>query len=92
MVQTTAYAYASGEIGFANPAELGVPKGALLIARGPQAEVTSTVTGLARRAYDNETLLVPGVPEAQNEGAGYAAFKVFFDRVQIALSKQGITL
>lgn len=79
-MQIRAYAFGSGEIGFTTGC---VPAGALIIARGEETVVREVVTGLARRAYDNETLLVPGVPEAVDETAGYEAFKRFFDRVHL---------
>jgi hypothetical protein len=85
-MQIRAYAFGSGEIGFTSGC---VPAGALIIAKGEDKIVRETVSGLARRAYDNETLLVPGVPEAQDEGAGYEAFKRFHGHVQNALGKVG---
>jgi hypothetical protein len=82
-----AYAFASGQIGFTNSA---LPKGALLLAYGPEEIVRSTVRGNARLAYDNETLLVPGCTEAEIQAQAYEAFTKFFDRVQSQLGKHGM--
>ena len=82
-----AYAFAGGQIGFTDSA---IPSGALILAHGPEDVVRSTISGLARLAYDNETLLVPGCPEAETQGESYAAFSRFFDRVQLHLGKHGI--
>ncbi len=86
-MKTIAYAFASGHIGFT---ESAVPNGALLLASGPKDVVEPTVRGMARLAYDNETLLVPGCPEAETRDAAFAAFTTFFERVQLALGKHGI--
>lgn len=66
--------------------------GALLVAIGPADIVGPTVKGMARLAYDNETYLVPGCPEAQNEDEAYKAFSKWFDWVQSALNKKGVHL
>jgi hypothetical protein len=66
-----AYCYASGQIGFG--AE--IPDGAMPVCHGPAPLVRAEVSVTARLAHDGETLLVPGVPEAesQNEGLGALA-------------------
>lgn len=87
MNKIRAYAFASGEIGFTGNA---LPNGALLLAYGPVDIVRDTVEGNARRAYDNETLLVPGCPEAETQTAALEAFTKFFERVQLQLGKYGI--
>jgi hypothetical protein len=73
-----AYAFRSGHIGFGT----SVPDGALFIANGPAKQVGQIVRGNARLAYDNETWLVPGCPEAQNDEEAYKAFVAFFDRIR----------
>jgi hypothetical protein len=87
MSNIRAYAFASGHIGFTDSA---LPNGALLLAYGPEDVVRSTVEGNARRAYDNETLLVPGCPETETQTAALEAFAKFFERVQLKLGKHGI--
>jgi hypothetical protein len=71
-----AYSYRSGEIGFTTGP---IPAGTLFLAQGANLDF---IKGLARRAYDNETYLVPGVPEAADDDAALEAYSVFFDRVQ----------
>lgn len=67
-----AYCYRSGEIEFGDT----VPKGAISVLEGDEALVRERVSARARLAYDNKTLLVPGVPEANNEKeARYALFR-----------------
>lgn len=58
-----AYCFASGHIRFGQ----AVPAGAIEIARGRAGELREQITATARLAYDNETLLVPGVPEASDD-------------------------
>lgn len=58
-----AYCYASGQIEFAPK----IPEGALPIASGPDKTLREWICGVARHDYDGETLLVPGIPEAQDD-------------------------
>ncbi len=76
MTDLQAYCFASGEIGF-GPA---VPDGALPIAYGPAADIDRAIAGTARLAYDNETWLVPGIPEADNDDDRLSALKAFIWR------------
>lgn len=86
--QTVAYAYRGGQIGFVTPTcDGGIPDGTLFIARGDDAIVRATVSSLARRAWDNKTLIVPGCPEAKDDTAALDAFKQFATRVQNALKQ-----
>lgn len=78
-----AYAFRSGHIGFGTK----VPDGALIIAKGPAKIVGQIVRGNARLAYDNETWLVPGCPEAENDEQAYNAFIAFFDRIRSQVTK-----
>lgn len=82
-----AYVWACGEIGFMTVGNGGIPNGTLFLARGDRAALVQVITGLARRAQDGETLLVPGVPEAPGDGDAYHAFRIFFERVQTALGR-----
>lgn len=67
------YCYKSGEIGLAEcrPA----PEGTVVIFRSerPLLEVFDQVAITARLAYDGETYLVPGVPEAESQPAAFDA-------------------
>jgi hypothetical protein len=71
-----AYCYASGHIGFGRT----IPKGALIIARGPAKELRDFVEVHARHGYKtrsvngrptkiagSDMLLVPGIPEAESQ-------------------------
>jgi hypothetical protein len=84
MSRTICYGFASGHIGFTSDQ---VPNGALTIVTGPDQIVRETIAGLARRAYDNETLLVPGVPEAQDRDAAFRAFLAFSERATLQLQR-----
>lgn len=71
---TVAFCYASGQIGFTTGR---LPAGTLPILRGPDRALRDFISGVARRAYDGETLLVPGVPEAKDQSAGVDALIAF---------------
>ncbi|MBN9477383.1 MAG: host nuclease inhibitor protein [Bordetella sp. SCN 67-23] len=60
---TYAYCWASGQIEFGTQ----VPEGAIWIVRGRDTSVRHLIDATARLAYDNTTLLVPGIPEAENQ-------------------------
>ena len=76
MTHIHAYCFQSGEIGFGPR----VPAGALPIVDGPDADVHRVIHGSARLAYDNETWLVPGIPEGEGDERLDALF-AFRDRV-----------
>lgn len=57
-----AASYANGVIVFSRKC----PSRALPITSAPAARLRKAVSGLARRAYDGKTLLVPGLPEAES--------------------------
>jgi hypothetical protein len=90
------FAYRSGHLAFIEgPMTEGTAalSGALIVATGPKDIVEPTVKGMARLAYDNETYLVPGCPEAgDDDDAAYKAFAAWFDWVQMALEKRGVTM
>ncbi|MCY4548160.1 MAG: host nuclease inhibitor protein [Defluviicoccus sp.] len=69
-----AHAWRSGLIEFRGGGE-PCPRGALSLPDVPLAAIEVR----ARRSYDGETLLVPGVPEAENDADALAAFEAFFD-------------
>ncbi len=74
-----AFCYRSGQIGFAENG--AIPDGALMLTRGSRETVETIVSALARHAYDNKTLLVPGIPEAENDEQAFKAMMTFIDRI-----------
>ncbi len=65
------------------------PKGALPIGRHHRLiTLHNTVSAVARLAYDNETLLVPGVPEAKSDDAALAAVVAFAKAVDTRLAER----
>lgn len=83
MTHTTAFVYASGEIGFGTKA----PGGSLSVLKGPDQKVRDIIAGNARLAYDNQTWLVPGIPEAADQSAAMDALLLFRDRVALRLAQ-----
>ena len=61
---TLAYCYRNGVLGFTDSA---CPDGALPVAKGNGKKWRQQVEVLCRLAYDGVRLLVPGVPEAEND-------------------------
>jgi hypothetical protein len=70
---TYAYCFASGQIEFGTR----IPDGALPLGRGRSRIVREVIEATARRAYDGETLLVPGIPEAPDQAAALDALLAF---------------
>lgn len=72
-----AYCWRSGKI------EIGerCPKTALPLFFGTPEDLKETIQGTARLAYDNETWLVPGVPEASGDDAAMDAVSEYVDWV-----------
>lgn len=71
---TRAYCYASGLIEFGRD----IPRGATIIARGPETELRAFIGSNARQARMHRSrktldLVVPGMPEAENQIALDAA-------------------
>lgn len=83
-----AYCFASGEIQFGRK----VAEGAILIASGPAATLRSAIAPAARLAYDNETLLVPGVPEAADQKAAGVALDRWVDWRREGWTDKGLTV
>lgn len=50
-----------------------VPEGALHLATGPDEIMLEAISGTARLGYDNQTWIVPGVPEANSTDAALDA-------------------
>ena len=70
---TVAYCWRSGQLEFGRV----VPEGAVLVLRGPDRIVREVVEPACRLAYDNKTLLVPGVPEAETDEDALASAMEF---------------
>jgi len=60
----TAYCWANGKIQIGKK----TPKGAILLASSTRHRLRKALSGICRFAYDNKTMLVPGVPEAAMMG------------------------
>lgn len=77
--------YRGGQIG------LGVrePKGAITFASGSARKLRAIVSAVARHAYDGKTLLVPGIPEAENDDAALAALERFQGEIRKRLELRG---
>lgn len=71
--QVSAYCFASGEI------QLGkrVPGGAVVLVTGPRSELKREIDVVARLAYDNQTQLVPGLPESRSVESAIKAVVAF---------------
>jgi hypothetical protein len=82
-----AYCFASGQIGFA----ADVPKGALPFLRGRDRDLRAFICGVARHAYDGETLLVPGVPEAPNQNVALDELHAWMQWIAPHARKRGLT-
>ncbi|KAA6167172.1 host nuclease inhibitor protein [Pseudomonas veronii] len=79
----TAYCFASGHIDFG----VSLPEGAISLAIGEEKTVRDIVSVNARLSLlDNETLFVPGVPEAASQREGITAVAHFIQ--QLAKSNQ----
>lgn len=61
---------------------LEVPKGMLLLIRGDRWLVEPVVQAQARHGYEPGVLLVPGIPEAENDVEAMDAAIAFRDRIQ----------
>lgn len=71
----TSFAYCdrAGVIGIAD-SMASIPNGVIVFADGPREQLEERLSARARHAYDEVTLLVPGIPEAPNEAGAMAAF------------------
>jgi hypothetical protein len=56
-----------------------VPDGTIPIARGRRRDLEKEMLGAARHAYDGKTLLLPGLPEADDDFQGLDAVKAFIN-------------
>lgn len=67
---TYIYCWRTGEIDTAPKPMVG---GLLYLGAGDPERVSEVIAGTARRAYDGQTWLVPGIPEADTDDAALAA-------------------
>lgn len=78
MGQMIAYCFASGHIQFGTH----VPDGAIGIASGDRKKVLDIIASSARLSrVDNQTLFVPGMPEAACQRDGLAALAQYIQRL-----------
>jgi hypothetical protein len=78
-----AYAYASGVIEFGEQ----TPEDALAIASGPETKLREAIGGLARHGREPGVLLVPGIPEAEDQPEAIDHLIVFRRRVERFLGR-----
>ncbi len=91
-----AYCYPSGLIEFGNR----IPKGSIIIARGPEKELRDFIAAKARHGYltrrpsgrpakipGTENLLVPGLPEAPNQHEALNALRRWLKWIAIGAPK-----
>lgn len=64
-----AWTWASGLIEWGDEA----PEGSIVIAKGPKSSIKAVLEVVARHGHERGVLLVPGVPEAENQRAGVEA-------------------
>lgn len=75
----TAFCDRKGRIEFVRGDGRNIPSGMMGLVEGPAPKVRKLMAVVARHAYDNKTLLVPGIPEAPNDTAAYDALVKFCD-------------
>lgn len=85
MNQTKIHVYCRGD----GNLEFGprCPGAAIPIGYGPEDRLRKVVSTLARHSYDGQSLVIPGVPEAENDNDVLAAMWAFSDQVQDQLLK-----
>lgn len=79
-----AFVWKSGQI---NIAEI-VPDGAIEIAIGPDEVLRTSIINTCRIAYDSQTCLVPGIPEAINSDAALDALFTYKKHLNTDLSRR----
>lgn len=79
-----AHCYRSGEIELSRKSDLD---GRICIAKGLKADLEEKLAVRARLAYDGETWLVPGIPEADGDSQAEAALDAFIERMSRPLPK-----
>lgn len=76
----------SGEVEVVSHAPAG--HGCITLATGPRARLERVLIAVSRHAYDGVTLLVPGIPEAEDDDAALAAALEFQSRIERSLSSR----
>lgn len=84
-----AICFASGEIIFSSQKD---HIGAIVVAHGPGKVLRHRIEAVARHAYDGETLLVPGIPEAVNQADGVEALLRFQKWIRPSFERDGLSV
>lgn len=79
--------FASGEIQIVTK----LSPGAIQFAQGTPDRLRKMIEGAARLSYDNETFLVPGVPEAENRDKAVDALRSWVEWPRKG-EREGVTL
>lgn len=61
-----------------------VPEGAATLMTGPRSRLIKLLSVNARHSYDGKSLLVPGLPEAEDDEAAVRAVQAFQLRLEHA--------
>lgn len=78
-----AYCWRTGRIDFGR----SVPEGAIKVAQGPAKKLRELISATARHAYDGETLLIPGIPEADSDKHAGDALEQFINWIAPSVAK-----
>lgn len=79
--------YRSGETEVVNT----VPEGTIVLATGKRHRLEEVLSAVARHAYDGETLLVPGLPEAADSNQALAAATAFQQMLNRRLARRAVS-
>jgi hypothetical protein len=86
-----ALCYPSGEIVFASTYNAARDP-CLPVAHGDERKLKRRIDAVARHAYDGVTLLVPGIPEAENQSDGVDALLRFQAWIKPFFEKDGLSV
>ena len=78
MTPQVAYCWSTGEIEFGDEKA----EESIALATGPKCELKPFIASIARLAYDGHTLLVPGLPEADELRTRLAAVHEFIEQIR----------
>jgi len=81
------FIYRNGQVRFHKSKAKGNKDGGLYFGAFPQKKDRDQIQAICRLAYDNKTLLCPGIPEAENDDEAFEAAQRFGNFVNRA--KQG---
>lgn len=73
-----AYVWRNGVVEFGPT----IPEGAMPIAYFATKEALDKIQVMCRLSYDNETMLMNGVPEAESDAEAYVAYNKFLDQLK----------